>query len=71
MTGVYGSKRPGCYPPPAVPPAILRAAIMAETARWIRGWAAGLFTLGGAPENVQHTMDGFDEGGGAGKPGDL
>jgi hypothetical protein len=44
---------------------------MAETARWIRGWAAGLFTLGGAPENVQHTMDGFDEGGGAGKPGDL
>jgi coenzyme F420-dependent glucose-6-phosphate dehydrogenase len=50
-----------------VPPAILGAAITADTARWVGGWADGLLTLGGAPENVRHTIDAFYEGGGAGK----
>jgi coenzyme F420-dependent glucose-6-phosphate dehydrogenase len=56
------------YTRPAVPPPLFGAAITAETARWVGGWADGLLTLGGAPEAVRRTLDGFYEGGGAGKP---
>jgi coenzyme F420-dependent glucose-6-phosphate dehydrogenase len=52
----------------AVPPAILGDVIMAESARWAAGWADGLLTLGGAPENVRYTIDGFYKGGGTSKP---
>ena len=38
------------------------------TPRWVGGWADGLLTLGGASEAVRQTLEGFYEGGGAGKP---
>jgi coenzyme F420-dependent glucose-6-phosphate dehydrogenase len=56
------------YTRPAVPPAILGAAITADSARWVGGWADGLLTVGGAPEDVGQTIDAFYEGGGADKP---
>ena len=56
------------YTRPAVPPNIFGAAVTAETARWVGGWADGLLTVGGAPEAVRQRLDAFAEGGGAGKP---
>jgi G6PDH family F420-dependent oxidoreductase len=56
------------YTRPAVPPAIFGAALTAASARWVGGWADGLLTVGGAPEDVRQTIDAFHEGGGAGKP---
>jgi coenzyme F420-dependent glucose-6-phosphate dehydrogenase len=56
------------YTRPAVPPRLFGAAITAETARWVGGWADGLLTVGGAPEGVRQRLDAFAEGGGAGKP---
>jgi coenzyme F420-dependent glucose-6-phosphate dehydrogenase len=55
------------YTRPAVPPNIFGAAVTAETARWVGGWADGLLTVGGAPEAVRPRLDAFAEGGGAGK----
>jgi coenzyme F420-dependent glucose-6-phosphate dehydrogenase len=56
------------YTRPAVPPRLFGAAVTAETARWVGGWADGLLTVGGAPEGVRRRLDAFAEGGGAGKP---
>jgi coenzyme F420-dependent glucose-6-phosphate dehydrogenase len=56
------------YTRPAVPPKIFGAAVTAETARWVGGWADGLLTVGGPPEAVRQRLDAFSEGGGAGKP---
>ena len=56
------------YTRPAVPPRLFGAAVTAETARWVGGWADGLLTVGGAPEGVRQRLDAFAEGGGAGKP---
>jgi coenzyme F420-dependent glucose-6-phosphate dehydrogenase len=56
------------YTRPAVPLQLFGAAITATTARWVGSWADGLLTLGGAPEAVRQTLNGFYEGGGAGKP---
>jgi coenzyme F420-dependent glucose-6-phosphate dehydrogenase len=56
------------YTRPALPPRFFGAAVTAETARWVGGWADGLLTVGGAPEGVRQRLDAFAEGGGAGKP---
>jgi alkanesulfonate monooxygenase SsuD/methylene tetrahydromethanopterin reductase-like flavin-dependent oxidoreductase (luciferase family) len=56
------------YTRPAVPPQLFGAVITATTARWVGSWADGLLTLGEPPEAVRQTLDGFYEGGGAGKP---
>ena len=56
------------YTRPAVPPAILGAAVTADSALWAGGWADGLLTVGGAPDTVRESIDAFHEGGGAGKP---
>jgi coenzyme F420-dependent glucose-6-phosphate dehydrogenase len=56
------------YTRPAVPPRLFGAAVTAETARWVGGWADGLLTVGGEPEDVRQRLDAFHEGGGAGKP---
>jgi alkanesulfonate monooxygenase SsuD/methylene tetrahydromethanopterin reductase-like flavin-dependent oxidoreductase (luciferase family) len=45
---------------PAVPPKIFRAAVTAETARWVDG----LLTVGGAPEAVRQRLEAFAKGGG-------
>ncbi|NLE29879.1 MAG: TIGR03885 family FMN-dependent LLM class oxidoreductase [Phycisphaerae bacterium] len=56
------------YSRPTIPPKLFGAAITAETARWIGGWADGLMTTGGRPEKVREVAQAFREGGGEGKP---
>jgi coenzyme F420-dependent glucose-6-phosphate dehydrogenase len=56
------------YTRPATPLRLFGAAVTAETAQWVGGWADGLLTVGGAPEAVRQRLDAFSEGGGAGKP---
>ena len=57
------------YTRPATPPLIIGAAVTAETARWLGGWADGLITVaGGPPAKLKRVLDAFREGGGEGKP---
>jgi len=52
---------------PAEPPPLLGAAVSAETARWVGGWADGLATIHQPRETLRRVVDGFREGGGEGK----
>jgi coenzyme F420-dependent glucose-6-phosphate dehydrogenase len=61
---VEGAKLYTC---PTTPPCLLGAAVTAESARWVGGWADGLLTVGGAPETIRQAIDAFHEGGGAEK----
>ena len=56
---------------PAEPPPLYGAAVSAETARWLGGWADGLATVNGAPERLRRVLEAFREGGGEGKPAVL
>src|SRR5690606_27979665 len=56
------------YTRPERPPPIFGAALTAETARWIGGWADGLITVGAPPDALRRLLDAFREGGGDGKP---
>jgi coenzyme F420-dependent glucose-6-phosphate dehydrogenase len=53
---------------PDTPPPLFGAAATPETARLLGGWAEGLLTLGGDPDNVAKVIAAFREGGGEGKP---
>lgn len=53
--------------PPEVP-RLFGAAMTPDTARWVGGWADGLFTLGRDLEQLTHIVRAFREGGGEGKP---
>ena len=56
------------YTRPAVPPRIIGAAITAETARWLGGWADGLLTVSQPAPRLRAVVEAFREGGGEGKP---
>lgn len=57
------------YTRPERPPLLVGAAVSAETARWVGGWADGLITVaGGPPEGFREIVAAFREGGGEGKP---
>jgi coenzyme F420-dependent glucose-6-phosphate dehydrogenase len=56
------------YSSPARPPRLFGAAITADTARWVGGWADGLLTLSAEPAPLREVIEAFREGGGAGKP---
>jgi coenzyme F420-dependent glucose-6-phosphate dehydrogenase len=56
------------YSRPSRPPLLLGAALSAETARWLGGWADGMITVAGPPEDVRARIDAFFEGGGVDKP---
>lgn len=56
------------YSLPPVPVPLFGAAITAETASWVAGWADGLLTVGGKPEEVAKVVDAFRAAGGEGKP---
>jgi coenzyme F420-dependent glucose-6-phosphate dehydrogenase len=57
------------YTRPARPPRVAGAAVTAETARWLGGWADALITVGSRPRDVlRGVIDAFREGGGGGKP---
>jgi coenzyme F420-dependent glucose-6-phosphate dehydrogenase len=56
------------YTLPAEPPKIFGAAITAQTAEWIGGWADGLITIAQPKEQMKRLVDAFRKGGGEGKP---
>lgn len=56
------------YSRPDVAPLIIGAAITAETAEWLGGWADGLITTSRPPEQLKKVVDAFRRGGGEGKP---
>ena len=56
------------YTLPESPPPLFGAALSAETAAFVGGWADGLMTLGGPIEKVRTVLDAFREAGGEGKP---
>jgi len=56
------------YTRPEHPPAVLLAALSADTARWGAAWADGLITVATPEAPVAAILRAFREGGGAGKP---
>lgn len=56
------------YTRPETLPPIIGAAITAQTAEWLGGWADGLITISRPPEKLQKVVDAFRRGGGQGKP---
>jgi probable non-F420 flavinoid oxidoreductase len=53
---------------PAESPALVGAAVSAETARWCGSWADGLVTINQPRETLERVIDAFREGGGEGRP---
>jgi probable non-F420 flavinoid oxidoreductase len=56
---------------PASPPPLLGAAVSAETATGVAGWADGLITVNQPAERLRRVVDAFRAGGGDGKPVSL
>jgi coenzyme F420-dependent glucose-6-phosphate dehydrogenase len=56
-----------CSRPPR-PPLLFGAAVTAETAEWVGGWADGLLTVGHQPDGLREVVEAFRRGGGEGKP---
>lgn len=56
---------------PASPPPLLGAAVSAETAGWVAGWADGLITVNQPVDRLRRVVDAFRAGGGDGKPMSL
>jgi coenzyme F420-dependent glucose-6-phosphate dehydrogenase len=56
------------YTLPAEPPALVGAAVTAETARWAGEWADGLITVNQDLAALRRVVEEFRAGGGAGKP---
>jgi len=59
------------YDPPPEQPMIVGAALSADTARWMGGWADALITIAGDRDTMRETLDAFREGGGEHKPAFL
>jgi probable non-F420 flavinoid oxidoreductase len=56
------------YSLPATPPLLLGAAVSEATAEFVGGWADGLLTVSGKPEQLRKVVEAFRRGGGEGKP---
>jgi probable non-F420 flavinoid oxidoreductase len=56
---------------PASPPPLLGAAVSADTARRVGGWADGLITVNQPVDRLRRVVDAFRAGGGDGKPTSL
>ena len=56
---------------PVTPPPLLGAAVSAETAAWVGGWADGLATVNQPHDALRRVLDAFRSGGGEGKPAYL
>ena len=50
------------------PPALIAAAVSAETAHWAGGWADGMVTVDAPLDQVRRVVEAFREGGGEGRP---
>jgi G6PDH family F420-dependent oxidoreductase len=55
------------YSLPDRPPPLLGAAVTETTAEFVGGWADGLLTVSGSPEQVRKVVEAFRRGGGEGK----
>jgi probable non-F420 flavinoid oxidoreductase len=53
---------------PEQPPQLIGAAISAETAAWVGGWADGLVTINQPHDRLRAVVEAFRSGGGDGKP---
>lgn len=51
---------------PASPPPLFGAAVTAETAAWVAGWADGLATVAQPPAVLKRTVDAYTDAGGRG-----
>lgn len=51
---------------PTAPPPLLGAAVTAETAAWVAGWADGLATVAQPPAVLKRTVDAYTDAGGRG-----
>jgi alkanesulfonate monooxygenase SsuD/methylene tetrahydromethanopterin reductase-like flavin-dependent oxidoreductase (luciferase family) len=56
------------YSRPPTPPLLVGAALTAETAHWLGGWADALITVAGERDAMRRVIDAFRQGGGEGKP---
>jgi probable non-F420 flavinoid oxidoreductase len=56
---------------PDRPPALLGAAVSAETAGWVGSWADGLITIAQPLDVLRRVLDAFRDGGGGTKPAAL
>jgi probable non-F420 flavinoid oxidoreductase len=56
------------YSRPERPPMLLGAAVTPESAEFVGGWADGLLTISGKPEQLRKVVEAFRRGGGEGKP---
>jgi probable non-F420 flavinoid oxidoreductase len=56
---------------PDSPPPLLGAAVSAETAGWVGGWADGLITIAQPLDTLRRVLAAFREGGGEDKPAAL
>ena len=56
------------YTRPRVPPALVGAAVSAETAAWVATWADALITVNQSRDALRRVVDAFRSGGGADKP---
>lgn len=66
--GHFRLERARLYTRPATPPMIVGAAITAETAGWVAGWADALVTVVQPREKMRAVVEAFRSAGGAGKP---
>jgi len=53
---------------PKIPPLLLGAAVTEATAGFVDGWADGLLTVSGKPDQVREVVEAFRRGSGEGKP---
>ncbi|HEY6561041.1 MAG TPA: TIGR03885 family FMN-dependent LLM class oxidoreductase [Polyangiaceae bacterium] len=56
------------YVHPTRPPPLYGAAVSAETAAWVAGWADGLITVNQPEEKLRRVVEAFRSNGGEGKP---
>lgn len=56
------------YTRPAQLPLLVGAAVTAETAEWLGGWADGLITISSPVTQLKKVVEAFRKGGGTGKP---
>jgi probable non-F420 flavinoid oxidoreductase len=56
---------------PPSPPSLFGAAVSAETAGWVGGWADGLITIAQPHDALRRVLDSFRAGGGERKPAAL
>ncbi len=65
-TGEIDVHRARVWSLPAQPPPLLGAAVTAETAAWVAGWADGLATVAQPPDKLEKVLQAYADAGGTG-----